>query len=516
MEETGVCHPIAVPSQVQIQFTKLPDGVCAAKLLGAEQRQQLAVHAMAGSASITQLAAENQVSRKFVHQQVDKAAQALDEAFNPQRGADDEVLFYLPVTRAWLRQLVLALTLICHSALRGVIELLRDLFDIKLSLGTVHNILAGTVAQAREHNRRQDLSHVRHGLHDEIFQSKWAVLVGVDAASTYCYLLSPEEHRDAETWAIRLWELQEQQGFNPETITADGGGGLRAGQALAMPGTPCRADVFHALYDVYDLVRYLENRAYDACTAAHKLQRQQDRAQKRHGRCDAKVTRRLTAARVGERSAIALADAVAVLARWLEHDILSVAGPEHAQRCQLLDFIVAELRAREELCPHRIKPVADMLHHQRDNLLDFAAQLDRDLQTLAAEFQVDVAVVRELFNIQTLDERRPQRWQKEAVLRQQLRSRFYHLSETLKELADRVVRASSLVENFNSRLRAYFFLRRHLGPDYLELLRFFLNHRRFLRSERPERVGKSPAELLQGAAHPHWLEMLGYQPFSRN
>jgi hypothetical protein len=67
-----------------------------------------------------------------------------------------------------------------------------------------------------------------------------------------------------------------------------------------------------------------------------------------------------------------------------------------------------------------------------------------------------------------------------------------------------------MVENLNSRLRNYFFLRRSLGPDYLCLLQFFLNHRRFLRSEHPERVGKSPAELLTGESHPHWLDMLGF------
>jgi len=76
--------------------------------------------------------------------------------------------------------------------------------------------------------------------------------------------------------------------------------------------------------------------------------------------------------------------------------------------------------------------------------------------------------------------------------------------------------ASSLVENLNSRLRNYFFLRRHLGPDYRALLQFFLNHRRFVRSEWPERAGKSPAELLSGSPHPHWLEMLDYARFSRN
>jgi len=35
-------------------------------------------------------------------------------------------------------------------------------------------------------------------------------------------------------------------------------------------------------------------------------------------------------------------------------------------------------------------------------------------------------------------------------------------------------------------------------------------------TEHPQRVGKSPAELLTGQSQPHWLELLGYKPFSRN
>jgi hypothetical protein len=46
------------------------------------------------------------------------------------------------------------------------------------------------------------------------------------------------------------------------------------------------------------------------------------------------------------------------------------------------------------------------------------------------------------------------------------------------------------------------------------LLQFFLNHRRYLRSEDPTRVGKSPAELLTGEPHARWLELLGYTRFS--
>ena len=73
-------------------------------------------------------------------------------------------------------------------------------------------------------------------------------------------------------------------------------------------------------------------------------------------------------------------------------------------------------------------------------------------------------------------------------------------------------RSSSLVENLNSRLRNYFTLRRHLGGSYLDLLQFFLNHRRFMRSRRAERNGKSPRELMTGQGHPHWLTLLGLGP----
>jgi hypothetical protein len=36
-----------------------------------------------------------------------------------------------------------------------------------------------------------------------------------------------------------------------------------------------------------------------------------------------------------------------------------------------------------------------------------------------------------------------------------------------------------------------------------------------MRSSRPERIGKSPKELLNGKPHDHWLELLGYSLFKR-
>jgi hypothetical protein len=225
---------------------------------------------------------------------------------------------------------------------------------------------------------------------------------------------------------------------------------------------------------------------------------------------------KLSLARLAEAKAIALADEVALLTHWLQHDILSVAGPEYAIRRDPLDFVVAELSAREPACSHRIKPVRTMLENQRDNLLAFAGALDRDLATLAQEWRISVTTAREVLQMQSLPTWDSKRRRREAALRETLRWRYHGVCASVQKLSDQVVRASSMVENLNSRLRSYFFLRRQLGNDYLTLLQFFLNHHRYLRSEVPSRVDKSPAELLTGQPHAHWLELLGYTRFSQN
>ena len=167
--------------------SKVPS--CPAQELSPDQRQRLALDALAGTQPIAHMAQEHDVSRKFVYQQADKAQQALDQAFAPVRD-DQRVLFYLPVTKALLRQIVLGLILICHSSFRAAVEFLRDLLDYPLSVGTVANLVAAAVGPAQAHNQRQNLSAVRVGAHDEIYQTDQPILVGLCAYSTYCYLLS--------------------------------------------------------------------------------------------------------------------------------------------------------------------------------------------------------------------------------------------------------------------------------------------------------------------------------------
>jgi hypothetical protein len=486
---------------------------CAAHDLPPAQRQHLAVQALAGSLSITDLAQHHHVSRKFVYEQAHLAEDALRRAFaSPPKNAD--VLFYLPVTKAWLRQLVLALVLICRSPYRGVIELFRDLLDCSISWGTVHNIVHSAVPIAETRNVNQDLSDIRIAALDEIFQSDTPVFVGCDVHSTFCFLLSEEEHRDAATWEVRLLE-QKDRHFSPDATIADAGPALRAGQKHALPGTPCRGDVFHALAEFTPVVSYLENRAYEAIAARSKLQTQLARPGKRRDRNKRQWTQQLWRAERAEQQAIALAEDCAELLGWLRNDILAVAGPAQRTRCMLYDFIVAELALREGQCPERITALRKYLENQRDELLAFAAPLDRDLDKLAAAYQVPLEQVREVLAVEALPAYDARRGRREAALTGVLAGRYAPLRVAVAAIRRKVVRASSVVENLNSRLRNYFTLRRHLGADYLKLLQFFLNHRRFLRSEHPDRVDQSPAELLTGKPHAHWLELLGYRLFRR-
>jgi hypothetical protein len=474
----------------------------------------LAVQAIAGTAPITALAEQAQVSRPFVYRQQAIANAALADAFDPAP-EEDAVLFQLPVTKQWLRQFTLGLVLIGHCPLRGVVELLRDFFDYDLSLGTVHNIGQSAVASARQVNDRQALNGVRVGAHDEIFQHRQPVLVGVDAHTSYCYLLRLEDQRDGDTWAVRLLELR-QRGLQPDSFVADAGSGLRAGLATAFPETPCRSDVFHALQEVQDVATTLENKAYQAIKACGELEHQSAARRHRGLPADHSLSRRLGYAAQEQTRAVELAEQVACLARWLRDDVLALAGPCLAERLDLYDFIRAELQAREPQAPKLLHKLVTYLKKQRDDLLAFAEQLDRDLADVAGAFDAAPHLVRELFAVQTLAPDNPVRWQRDAPLRSVLGQRYFLLSQALAAIRRWTVRASSVVENLNSRLRDYFFLRQTLGNDYLALLQFFLNHRRFVRSAHAERVNKSPAELLTGQNQPHWLELLGYRRFSRN
>jgi hypothetical protein len=423
--------------------------VGAAARLPESDRKDLAVQALARSATISDLSSRHGVSRKFVYQQANKARRALDDAFI-SAGADDEVLFEIAVTRRWLRQVIVALALMCRGSYLGVIEFMRDLLGVSISPGTVHTVLNSAAKQAGVINRGQDLSCIRTGLHDEIFQGKMPVLAGVCAESTYCYLLAAADHRDADTWGVHLLDAV-RQGLKPDYTIADAGQGLRAGQKAAWGGTPCHGDVFHIIRQCEGLTSTLSRLAKGATSRRKKLEAKFDRASQ--PRPDDTLVSERALARQTETQTQWLARDIRTLTRWLRGDVLALAGPDLATRQALFDFIADELERLEPEDARRIRPVRVALRNQRDDLLAFAGVLDNKLAGIARTLKISLSHVREACMLHRLPTTSTAYWQGWNRLRAEISGKFHAVFDAVRQAMARTPRSSSLVENLNSRLR---------------------------------------------------------------
>ena len=191
-----------------------------------------------------------------------------------------------------------------------------------------------------------------------------------------------------------------------------------------------------------------------------------------------------------EQALIYLAQDVKTLLGWFSHDVLALAGSSLAVRQELFDFIVSELKQREDERYPAIRKLRKALHNQRDQLLAFVGVVDQKLAAIATAFELPLQAIRDVCLLHRKHDTSNAYWERWNQLHRQLSGRFHGVMRAVGKALEETPRASSMVENLNSRLRNYFFLRRSLGGDYLNLLQFFLNHRQFMRSLKPERVGK--------------------------
>ncbi len=301
-----------------------------------------------------------------------------------------------------------------------------------------------------------------------------------------------------------------KQGLTPDHTIADAGQGLRAGQKATWGDTPCHGDVFHIQRQCEGLANTLSRLAKGATSRRETLQAKTGRAGQRGS--DDELAIQFELARQTETKAHGLARAIRTLTRWLRHDVLALAGPPLATRQELFDFVVEELTHRELDDARRIRPVRVAPQNQRDDLLAFTGVLDEKLADIAQSHAIAEPLVREACVLHRVPSTSSAHWQGWNRLRARMGCKFHALFAAVSRALAQTPRSSSLVENLNSRLRACFTLRRHLGGSYLDLLRFFLNHRRFMRTRCAERQDKSPRELVAGQGHPHWLTLLDPGP----
>jgi hypothetical protein len=208
-----------------------------------------------------------------------------------------------------------------------------------------------------------------------------------------------------------------------------------------------------------------------------------------------------------EKAAINLWEITSIIFNLMKDDILAATGPDHATRLMLYNFCLHELK-KYSTNSKPIKKLVTMLTNKRDDALKFAQRIDDKLKFVSEKYCVELPIVRSLYELG----KKPS--EKNIVnynlAKSVLGSRFDKVEQAITLISQKTYRSSSIIETTNSRVRTYVSLRKSFGPDSLELLQFYLNHKIITRSFHSERIGKSATELMTGKKHPHWLDMLGY------
>ena len=207
---------------------------------------------------------------------------------------------------------------------------------------------------------------------------------------------------------------------------------------------------------------------------------------------------------------------ISTLISWMEHDVFNMPGSPIKLRRELFNYILQEFEALAKIHPHRIHGMCTKLRNQRDGLLAFVDVLGCKFHEIATKHNCALDVVWRICQLQRCTYYGDTYHQRALPILDEVGEELFEMVEDdVLAALNSTEKTSSAVENLNGRTKSYLHNRKECNQSFLDLLRFYFNHTPFRRSARESRVGKSPAEILTGKKHAHWLEMLGYTRFKR-
>ena len=199
-----------------------------------------------------------------------------------------------------------------------------------------------------------------------------------------------------------------------------------------------------------------------------------------------------------------------LLAQWVQHDVLQLAGYQPEERTQLYDFIVVEMSILAKQHPHRISAIVTSLNHQRDALLDVANALNDQFAQLAKQYKISITNIWDICYTARFGIDSCRYHERSSELEKIIGDKYEEIEDAVLFILSKTHRCSSMVENLNSRIRPYLDERKYVSQKILNLIQFYLNHKPFMRSTHQHLVNKTPAEAMTGKPHAPWLELLGF------
>lgn len=446
---------------------------------------------------VSDISKETQISRTYIYQQkanVQNYMETLDKAQNN--------VLSINIDKNFIERMVLSLSLDCHASTEGIQRNFASVFGLHISYGKISSILAEASRRAERFDAGIPLEGITQGANDEIFQGNIPVLTGIDTESTYVYLLSEAGDRSADTWQLCMEERKEQ-GLRLQVSISDAGTGLNAGIPKAFPDICVQPDIFHELRPIGAEVARLERKAEKLISDETGLEKRAcgKRPQK-------KTLEQLCQIHEKVDTAIQEYDLLRILFCWLV-ELLGFSGYSFQDAYGLTEWVLSEM---ESSFPERTKLLGQTqkIRKRLPQILSFLQRMEENFEAAAHKKGIPLEAFHIMYRQKALDPSSLACSQMEYCLGELLGSSYASARQKFCHIIDHTKRASSLVENLNSRIRVYMNLKRMVPEKYFILLKVYFNTRKYHRSRVTERQGKSPLELMTGKEYPEFLEILGY------
>ena len=459
--------------------------------LSAEERLTIGMQAYCRAKPVQEIAYEYAISRQYVHTLRYKAEEHIRAILQKEEKC-----------RAKIERAVISLAMNCHASLESIRRSVHDIFDQDISIGEISGILKKAAAKAEEINASIDLGRIKHGANDEIFQGKQPVLTGIDTESTYVYLLTPFSDRSGESWQLSM-ESCKDQGLNLAVSVSDAGSGLLNGISAAFPQADLQSDVFHVLRDLAKEVEKLERSAHKEKDHLENLRLRFLSPRSKKGLLVKIIDLEPKVADLAKKSSIVSA------AYQKIHTYLGFCG---LPASEVIRHITSQLEIIESAVPERPQLIhqAKVFRQKLPSTVRFIDRLFDHFQIEAKRMDVPAAAFALEYRRRAYPDYAPEQYILWKALWKKAGRMMHDVAACVQNVIDHTVRASSLVENLNGRIRPFMNAKRRIHRSFFPLLQLFLNTKHYRRSRKDERCGKSPLELLTGQPHPPFLTMLGY------
>jgi len=201
-------------------------------------------------------------------------------------------------------------------------------------------------------------------------------------------------------------------------------------------------------------------------------------------------------------------DILKILIMWI-HELLNTGGYSYEDRTELINFILEEL-SQIGINSSYLDEAMKTLSSNKERLLYFVKKAEKLFLELSIKEGISLDTLNLFWQQYGINSSKNKYWILDSKLKSSLSNTYCKIKAEAAKILKTIVRCSSIVENINSQIRPYLFLKRVLKGKFLDLLQFYLNTRKYLNSRVEERKGKSPLELLTGKNYGNWLDILGY------